>query len=86
MNPRGFELILKNNETQVKTKINLLISRQPPYDPRYWFAGDTTTIDTTITLPEMVEGSYSILLSLPDTHTTATVGRSLYERPNTLFG
>jgi hypothetical protein len=77
-NPRGLELILRNISSGSVTALNLLRSRQAPYDPRYWFAGTTVTVDTTVTLPSALpEGTYEALLNLPDP-VTALHDRSEY--------
>lgn len=75
-NPRGLELILRNTATGALTSIDLRRQRQSPYDPRYWFAGQTITLDTTVTLPaSMGDGTYEALLNLPDPTST------LHDRP-----
>ncbi len=69
-NPRNFELILRNNFTGLLYRFPL------ESDPRVWFAGTSVTIDHTITLPEDIpDGSYALLLNLPDPEKT------LNERP-----
>jgi hypothetical protein len=62
MNPRGVELVLmdSNGERHIY-KIDS--------DPRFWFEGTLTTIDTTITLPNnLPAGEYRLYLNLPDGH------------------
>lgn len=60
MNPRGVELVLRDsNQKEYVYKIDS--------DPRFWFEGTITTIDTTITLPEdLPEGECRLYLNLPD--------------------
>ena len=62
MNPRGVELVLldSNGERHIY-KIDS--------DPRFWFEGTLTTIDTTITLPNnLPAGECRLYLNLPDGH------------------
>lgn len=62
MNPRGVELVLmdSNGERHIY-KIDS--------DPRFWFEGTLTTIDTTITLPNnLPDGECRLYLNLPDGH------------------
>ncbi|MEW1718891.1 DUF4832 domain-containing protein [Streptomyces sp. NPDC093109] len=60
-NPRGLELVLRNNATSQVYRLPLT------GDPRTWAAGTTTTIDRSVTLPAgLPTGSYSLLLNLPD--------------------
>ncbi len=61
-NPRNVEIIFisKNNQDK-KYKIQL------NNDPRFWFAGETVTIEAEMGLPEEMElGVYEIYLNLPD--------------------
>ena len=62
-------LLLRNNSTLAVTTIPLFRERTV-YDPRFWHPNVTTTLDTTVTLPAMAAGTYSVLLSLPDTNAT----------------
>lgn len=62
MNPRGVELVLlDSNGERYAYKIDS--------DPRFWFEGTLTTIDTTITLPNnLPAGECRLYLNLPDGH------------------
>lgn len=59
-NPRAVELILMD-ENGNKTVYEL-----SDIDPRYWFAGETVTIERTIKLPADASGECSLYLNLPD--------------------
>ena len=65
-NPRSVELLFVSEENpREKYKITLTD------DPRYWFAGKTSTIRTTFLLPNsMAKGKYTIYLNLPDPRET----------------
>ena len=57
---RGVELILvdgKGKKTVVECN---------EVDPRYWFAGETATIEKTISIPSDATGTCSLYLNLPD--------------------
>lgn len=60
MNPRGVELVLVDAEGAEHTyKVDS--------DPRFWFEGTVTTLDTTITLPNnLPDGECKLYLNLPD--------------------
>ena len=60
MNDRNVEFILidGNGEKTVWDYTDI--------DPRYWFAGQTATIDKTITIPEDAGGRCTLYLNLPD--------------------
>ena len=60
MNPRDVELVFVDGNGK-KT-----ISQLKRVDPRYWFAGETITIDSEIKIPEDAAGDCAIYLNLPD--------------------
>lgn len=63
-NPRAVELILidgNGNKTVYELK---------DVDPRYWFAGETVTVDKAFTLPKEASGKCAIYLNLPDPYAT----------------
>ena len=60
MNPRDVELVFVDGNGK-KT-----ISQLKWVDPRYWFAGETITIDREIKIPEDAAGDCAIYLNLPD--------------------
>ena len=60
MNPRDVELVFVDGNGK-KT-----ISQLKWVDPRYWFAGETITIDREIKIPEDAAGDCTIYLNLPD--------------------
>ena len=60
MNPRDVELVFVDGNGK-KT-----ISQLKRVDPRYWFAGETITIDSEIKIPEDAAGDCVIYLNLPD--------------------
>ena len=64
MNPRAVELVLVYGEGEKKTY------SLDGIDPRYWFAGETVTIEREITLPENASGTCTIYLNLPDPEET----------------
>lgn len=64
MNGRDVELILIDGNGR-KT-----IWHCADIDPRYWFAGQTATIDKTIRIPENAAGSCTLYLNLPDPEPT----------------
>jgi hypothetical protein len=69
-NPRLVELILRHSQT------GALHRAQVPVDPRYWLTGGSYTINQTVGIPDTLpEGSYELLLNLPDPEPT------LYARP-----
>lgn len=59
-NPRAVELVLVDSNGEK------IVYEQPDIDPRYWFAGETITIDRVIKLPENASGKYKVYLNLPD--------------------
>lgn len=64
MNPRDVELVLVDgNGSRTVYECNDI-------DPRYWFAGQTVTIDKTVTIPESAIGACVLYLNLPDPKTT----------------
>ena len=60
VNPRAVELILVDGNGK-KT-----VYEQKDVDPRYWFAGQTATVDKVIDLPADVSGECTLYLNLPD--------------------
>lgn len=60
MNPRAVEFILIDGNGK-KT-----VYEQNDVDPRYWFAGETVTLDRIIKLPEDASGECTLYLNLPD--------------------
>ncbi len=69
-NPRNVEVLLRN------TADSTVYSARLPDDPRFWLAGDTVVVDETIGVPvSMPQGSYEVLLNMPDPQPT------LYRRP-----
>ena len=60
INPRAVELILVDGNGK-KT-----VYEQQAADPRYWFAGETVTLDTVIKLPADASGDCTLYLNLPD--------------------
>ena len=60
MNPRAVELILVDGNGK-KT-----VYEQKAVDPRYWFAGETATLDAVIKLPTDASGTCKLYLNLPD--------------------
>ena len=64
MNPRAVELVLvdgKGNKTVVECK---------DVDPRYWFAGETVTVERDFMIPAEATGTCSLYLNLPDPEET----------------
>lgn len=59
MNGRAVEIVLVDAEGG-KTVYECDV------DPRYWFAGQTATVDKTLTLPADLEGGFALYLNLPD--------------------
>lgn len=60
-NSRNVELVFRNTASGALYRVKLAS------DPRFWMANQTVTINQTVTLPaDMVKGSYSLLLHLPD--------------------
>jgi len=60
-NPRRVEIILRNLVD------NSTYYAQLPEEPRFWFAGDTTTVTAGIGVPAgMPAGAYALLLNLDD--------------------
>jgi hypothetical protein len=71
-NPRGFALILRGKKTY---ELNITNGQSIPenrlLDPRFWTAGQTTQLETTLTLPTDLEaGQYDVLLHFYDPETT----------------
>ena len=60
INPRAVELVLVDG-TGKKT-----VYEQKDLDPRYWFAGETVTIDKLIKIPADATGTCALYLNLPD--------------------
>lgn len=60
VNPRDVELVFVDGEG------NKSITHLKTEDPRYWFAGETITIDRVIKIPENAAGDCAIYLNLPD--------------------
>ena len=60
MNGRAVELVLVdgNGKKTVYPFENI--------DPRYWFAGETATVDKVIKLPSDASGKCTLYLNLPD--------------------
>lgn len=64
MNPRAVEFVL------VDGKGTKTIYRQDDIDPRYWFAGETVTIERNIDIPADASGECRLYLNLPDPEET----------------
>lgn len=64
MNGRAVELIMVDGNGH-KT-----VWECPDIDPRYWFAGETVTIDKTVKIPADATGECTLYLNLPDPKTT----------------
>ena len=60
MNGRAVELIMIDSNGK-KT-----VWECPEIDPRYWFAGETATIDKTVKIPDDATGECTMYLNLPD--------------------
>ena len=60
MNGRGFEFVLVDGQGK-KT-----VYEMKDIDPRYWFAGETVTIEKAIKLPADATGACTLYLNLPD--------------------
>ena len=60
MNGRGFEFVLVDGQGK-KT-----VYEMKDIDPRYWFAGETVTIEKAIKLPADATGDCTLYLNLPD--------------------
>lgn len=60
VNPRLVEFVLVDGNG------NRTVYEMDDVDPRYWFAGETVTIDKTIRLPEDAAGDCRLYLNLPD--------------------
>ena len=60
MNGRGFEFVL------VDGKGNKTVYEMKDIDPRYWFAGETVTIEKVIKVPAEATGVCTLYLNLPD--------------------
>jgi hypothetical protein len=70
VNPRAVELVFIDGNGK-KT-----IFEQNDIDPRYWFAGETATIDRIIKIPADASGECTLYLNLPDPKET------LHDNPN----
>jgi hypothetical protein len=60
MNPRAVEFVLvdgKGKKTVLECK---------DIDPRYWFAGETVTLEKSIKIPADATGACTLYLNLPD--------------------
>ena len=60
INPRGVELVLVDGNGK-KT-----VYEQKDVDPRYWFAGETVTLDRIIKIPADATGECTLYLNIPD--------------------
>ena len=60
INPRAVELVLVDGNGK-KT-----VYEQKDVDPRYWFAGETVTLDRIIKIPADATGECTLYLNLPD--------------------
>ncbi|MBR5499073.1 MAG: DUF4832 domain-containing protein [Bacteroidales bacterium] len=60
MNPRAVELIL------VDGKGNKTVLECNDVDPRYWFAGETVTVEKAVSIPAGTTGNCTLYLNLPD--------------------
>jgi hypothetical protein len=60
INPRAVELVLVDGNGK-KT-----VYEQTDLDPRYWFAGETVTIDRLVKIPADATGECTLYLNLPD--------------------
>ena len=60
INPRAVELVLVDGNGK-KT-----VYEQKDADPRYWFAGETVTLDRIIKIPADATGECTLYLNLPD--------------------
>ena len=60
VNPRAVELVLVDGNGK-KT-----VYEQSDLDPRYWFAGETVTIDRLVKIPADASGECTLYLNLPD--------------------
>ncbi len=67
-NPRGLELILRDDSTGADIAFPLFRHKHPSLDPRLWWPGDTIRIDTSFALAALSRpGTYRAFLNLPDT-------------------
>lgn len=64
INPRSVELVLVDGNGK-KT-----VYEQKDLDPRYWFAGETVTIDRLVKIPADATGECKLYLNLPDPKVT----------------
>lgn len=60
INPRAVELVLVDGNG------NKTVYEQKDIDPRYWFAGETVTLDKLIKIPANASGECTLYLNLPD--------------------
>ena len=60
INPRGVELVLVDGNGK------RTVYEQKDVDPRYWFAGETVTLDRIIKIPADATGECTLYLNLPD--------------------
>jgi Domain of unknown function (DUF4832) len=70
-NPRGLELVLRNQTTKQRFKIVLnngaLTPKNQQYDPRFWQPNTTTKVSINAPLPSLIAaGNYDLFLNLPD--------------------
>lgn len=64
MNGRAVELVLVDGTGRTT------VWECPEIDPRYWFAGESVTIDKTVKIPAETTGECTLYLNLPDPKTT----------------
>lgn len=64
INPRDVELVFVDGNGK------RTVYAQPDIDPRFWFAGETATVDRTIKIPSDATGECTIYLNLPDPKST----------------
>jgi Domain of unknown function (DUF4832)/Domain of unknown function (DUF4874) len=74
-NPRGFALVLRAKSDGKLTRLTITDGGSIPanrnLDPRFWTPGATTTLETTLALPNgLVTGPYDLLLHLYDPEPT----------------
>ena len=60
INPRAVELVLVDGNG------NKTVFELKDVDPRYWFAGETITLDRIIKIPADASGNCKLYLNLPD--------------------
>lgn len=64
INPRAAEFVL------VDGKGRKTVFEMKDVDPRYWFAGETVTLDRTVNIPSEASGECTLYLNLPDPEPT----------------